>query len=145
MSISRLSTRSPVAPGQPGRSRGSSASHAPVDGPYLIATPAALDFLNIGKLEALTGHPVRSQYRKLGHVGDPRSLARADAIIVAPATYNTINKWTNGISDNFALGILAEAVGLHIPVAVLPFVNSALASHPASSAASRSCATPEAM
>ena len=56
---------------------------------------------------------------------------KADAIIVAPATYNTINKWANGISDNYALGILAEAVGLRIPVVVLPFVNSALASHPA--------------
>ena len=50
---------------------------------------------------------------------------------MAPATYNTINKWANGISDNYALGILAEAVGLRIPVVVLPFVNSALASHPA--------------
>ena len=60
-----------------------------------------------------------------------RSLPKADAIIVAPATYNTINKWANGISDNFALGILAEAVGLRIPVVVLPFVNTALASHPA--------------
>lgn len=55
----------------------------------------------------------------------------ADAIIVAPATYNTINKWANGISDNYALGILAEAVGLRIPVVVLRFVNTALASHPA--------------
>ena len=52
---------------------------------------------------------------------------QADAIIVAPATYNTINKWANGISDTYALGILAEAPGLGIPVAVLPFVNSALA------------------
>jgi hypothetical protein len=60
-----------------------------------------------------------------------RSLPKADAIIVAPATYNTINKWANGITDNFALGILAEAVGLRVPVVVLPFVNSALASHPA--------------
>ena len=50
---------------------------------------------------------------------------------MAPATYNTINKWASGISDNFALGILAEAVGLRIPVIVLPFVNSALAAHPA--------------
>ena len=50
---------------------------------------------------------------------------------MAPATYNTINKWANGISDNYALGILAEAVGLRIPVVVLPFVNHALASHPA--------------
>jgi hypothetical protein len=99
--------------------------------PYLIATPAGLDFLDVPELEAQTGHPVRSEYRKPENTADSRSLPKADAIIVAPATYNTINKWANGISDNFALGILAEAVGLRIPVVVLPFVNSALASHPA--------------
>ena len=99
--------------------------------PYLIATPAALDFLDIQELEEQTGHPVRSEYRKPGNTASGRSLPKADAIIVAPATYNTINKWANGISDNFALGVLAEAVGLRIPVVVLPFVNSALASHPA--------------
>ena len=99
--------------------------------PYLIATPAALDFLDVPELESQTGHPVRSEYRKPGDAASGRSLPKADAIIVAPATYNTINKWANGISDNFALGILAEAVGLRIPVIVLPFVNSALASHPA--------------
>jgi hypothetical protein len=99
--------------------------------PYLIATPAGLDFLNVPELEAQTGHPIRSEYRRPGNTADGRSLPKAEAIIVAPATYNTINKWANGISDNFALGILAEAVGLRIPVVVLPFVNSALASHPA--------------
>jgi phosphopantothenoylcysteine synthetase/decarboxylase len=99
--------------------------------PYLIATPAALDFLDVRELEALTGHPVRSEYRKPGNADGARSLPKAGAIIVAPATYNTINKWANGISDNFALGLLAEAVGLRIPVVVLPFVNSALAAHPA--------------
>jgi Flavoprotein len=77
------------------------------------------------------GAPVRSEYRKPGDVANGRALPKADAIIVAPATYNTINKWANGISDNFALGILAEAIGLHTPVVVLPFVNSALAAHPA--------------
>jgi phosphopantothenoylcysteine synthetase/decarboxylase len=99
--------------------------------PYLIATPAALDFLDAQELEKQTGHPVRSQYRKPGNAADGQSLPKADTIIVAPATYNTINKWADGISDTFALGILAEAIGLRIPVIVLPFVNSALASHPA--------------
>lgn len=89
----------------------------------LIATPAALDFIDVPALEALTGSPVRSQYRK---PGEPRSHP-ADAIIVAPATYNTINKWANGISDTYALGILAETTGLHVPTVALPFVNSALA------------------
>jgi hypothetical protein len=89
----------------------------------IIATPPALPFIDVAKLEAQTGRPVRSQYRS---PGEPRS-PKADAIIVAPATYNTINKWANGISDNYALGILAEAPSLGIPVVVLPFVNSALA------------------
>lgn len=89
----------------------------------VIATPAALDFIDAQALEAQTGRPVRSEYRK---PGEPRS-PKADAIVVAPATYNTINKWADGISDTYALGILAEAPGLGIPIAVLPFVNSALA------------------
>jgi phosphopantothenoylcysteine synthetase/decarboxylase len=89
----------------------------------VIATPAALDFIDVPSLQAQTGRPVRSQYRK---PGQPRS-PRADAIIVAPATYNTINKWAAGTSDTYALGILAEAPGLGIPTVVLPFVNSALA------------------
>ncbi|MGE5291883.1 MAG: flavoprotein [Micromonosporaceae bacterium] len=90
----------------------------------VVATPAALDFFDVGEIGKLTDSPVRSQYRK---PGEPRSRD-ADAIIVAPATYNTINKWAHGISDTYALGILAETTGLSVPIVVLPFVNSALAS-----------------
>jgi phosphopantothenoylcysteine synthetase/decarboxylase len=89
----------------------------------IIATPAALDFIDTQALETQTGHPVRSQYRKPDQLRSPKAVA----IIVAPATYNTINKWANGTSDTYALGILAEAPGLDIPVVVLPFVNTALA------------------
>ena len=89
----------------------------------LISTPAGMDFIDVEALEELTGNVVRSEYRK---PGQPRS-APADAIIVAPATYNTINKLAAGISDTYALGVVGEAVGLGLPVVVLPFVNSALA------------------
>jgi len=71
----------------------------------------------------LTGNPVRSQYSK---PGSPRSRI-PDAIIVAPATYNTVNKWAQGTSDTYALGVLAEMTGMDTPIVVLPFVNSALA------------------
>ncbi|MDR0358561.1 MAG: flavoprotein [bacterium] len=90
----------------------------------VIATPAALEFFDSAAIKAETGNPVRSQYRK---PGSPRS-AISDAIIVAPATYNTINKWAQGISDTYALGVLAETTGLGVPIVVLPFVNAALAS-----------------
>lgn len=93
----------------------------------VIATPAATEFFDAGAIEQLTGSPVRSQYSK---PGAPRSQI-PDAIVVAPATYNTINKWAQGISDTYALGILAEMTGMGTPIVVLPFVNSALASRAA--------------
>jgi len=91
---------------------------------HVIATSAALAFFDQAAIEALTGNPVRSQYSP---PGAPRSQI-PDAISVAPATYNTINKWAQGIADTYALGMLAEKTGLGIPIAVLPFVNIALAS-----------------
>jgi len=51
--------------------------------------------------------------------------------VVAPATFNTINKWAAGISDTLALGLLNEALGLRLPVVAVPFPNIALAHHPA--------------
>jgi phosphopantothenoylcysteine synthetase/decarboxylase len=92
----------------------------------LIATQSALPFLDVESLGALSGGPVRSQY---GKPGDPRSLL-PEAIIVAPATFNTINQWALGIADNYALGILAEQTGLEIPVVAVPFVSQALAVRP---------------
>jgi phosphopantothenoylcysteine synthetase/decarboxylase len=89
----------------------------------VVATPASLEFFDQAAIEQLTGSPVRSQYSK---PGSPRSRI-PDAIIVAPATYNTVNKWAQGTSDTYALGVLAEMTGMGTPVVVLPFVNSALA------------------
>jgi phosphopantothenoylcysteine synthetase/decarboxylase len=92
----------------------------------VIATPSAMPFLDLESLGALSGRPVRSQYSK---PGDPRSLL-PEAIIVAPATFNTINQWALGIADNYALGILAEQTGLEIPIVTVPFVSQALAARP---------------
>ena len=119
-------------------------AHARGWDPYLIATPAALDFLDVQELESQTGHPVRSEYRKPG-AANGRSLPKANAIIVAPATHNTINKWASGISDNFALGILAEAIGHRTPVVVLRSSTARLLHTPLFSAASHYCVTAESM
>ena len=89
----------------------------------VIATPAALAFIDPEALEKQTGRPIRSHHRK---PGSPRS-PKADAIIIAPASFNTVNKLANGIADTYALDVANEAIGLGIPVVVLPFVNSAYA------------------
>ncbi|SDR36309.1 MULTISPECIES: flavoprotein [unclassified Streptomyces] len=94
----------------------------------VIATPQGLGFVDADALAAQTGCPIRPAWRS---AGDPRPLPPADAIAVAPATFNTINKWAAGISDTLAVGILCEAYGFGIPTAVLPYVNSVLDAHPA--------------
>lgn len=70
---------------------------------------------------------VRSQYK---HPDEPDVLPPPDALVVAPATFNTVNKWAQGISDTLALGLLNEAVGLGLPVVAVPWVNAGLARHP---------------
>ncbi|MQS17521.1 flavoprotein [Streptomyces kaniharaensis] len=96
----------------------------------LILTPSSRRWLadDIPALEKLTGHPVRSEYKM------PREedvLPPADAMLVAPATSNTINKWASGISDTLALGLVTEAIGLQLPLTALPYCNNAQAAHPA--------------
>lgn len=94
----------------------------------LLATPSSLRFFDTHAMAKLTGHPVRSQYKD---PDDPDALPDADAIIVAPATVNTINKWALGVCDTLALGILVEGIGKQVPIVALPFTNYAHASHPA--------------
>lgn len=93
----------------------------------VIATSAALDWLPIDLAE-LTGHPVRTQ---TCGTEEAKAEPLGDAVLVAPATFNTINKWALGINDTLALGLLNEALGRSVPIAVVPWLNSALRAHPA--------------
>jgi phosphopantothenoylcysteine synthetase/decarboxylase len=94
----------------------------------VITTPAGATFLDAGPMAELTGHPVRVSYK---HPDEPDVLPPADAFVIAPATFNTINKMAAGISDTLALGLLNEAVGLGLPIVAAPWPNIALARHPA--------------
>lgn len=95
----------------------------------VIATPVAMGgFFDSAAVAAQTGRPVRSAWRT---PADPRPFPPPDAVVLAPATFNTVNKWAAGIADTLALGTLCEAAGLGIPIAVLPCVADALAAHPA--------------
>ncbi|MGP9023182.1 flavoprotein (plasmid) [Streptomyces sp. BR1] len=99
-----------------------------------ILTPSAYRWASedtergIEDLEELTGHPVRWQYKL---PSQPDVLPSADAMLVAPLTSNTVNKWAAGISDTLALGLITEAIGMNIPLVALPHWNDAQGRHPA--------------
>lgn len=90
----------------------------------VIATPKGLDFLDVARLHELTGHPVRYDYKQ---PNDPDVLPSADVFLIAPATFNTINKLALGISDTLALGLLNEAIGAGMRVIAVPWPNRVLA------------------
>jgi phosphopantothenoylcysteine decarboxylase len=94
----------------------------------VIATPSALDWISVDELESVTGHPVRSRFRR---PDEAEFVPRGDAVLVSPVTFNTINKWANGINDTLGLGLLNEALGRQVFVAARPWVNPSLGSHPA--------------
>jgi phosphopantothenoylcysteine synthetase/decarboxylase len=94
----------------------------------VIASPDGRKFIDGPALVARTGYPVRSTYK---NPGDPDVLPDADAMIVAPATANTMNKWAAGIADTLLLGLLVEGMGRGLPIVAMPFTNTAMAAHPA--------------
>jgi phosphopantothenoylcysteine decarboxylase len=93
----------------------------------VVTTPDGRKFVDPAALAAQTGHPVRTNYK---NPGDADVLPPADAIIVAPATVNTINKWAAGIADCLVLGLLVEGYGLGLPIVAVPYTNRVMAAHP---------------
>ena len=96
----------------------------------VITTPQGTKFLDIPLVEQVTGYPVRSEYKR---PEEPDILPRAGAIVVFPATFNTVNKWALGISDTLATGILCEYTGLRMPIVTVPCFRTGggLDGHPA--------------
>lgn len=95
--------------------------------PAVIATPAAEAWLPRAELAA-ADVPVLTEYRQ---PDTAKRLPAADAVLLAPATFNSINKLATGIADNYALGVLCEAIANRVPTALVPFVSTRLTGHPA--------------
>ncbi|WP_425349249.1 flavoprotein [Friedmanniella luteola] len=62
--------------------------------------------------------------------GTPRPRP-ASAVVLAPGTFNTLNKLRSGISDTPALGVLNDAIGQQLPLLVIPMISERLIDHPA--------------
>jgi phosphopantothenoylcysteine decarboxylase len=93
----------------------------------VLTTPDGRKFVDPAALAAQTGHPVRTYYK---NPGESDLLPPPDAIIVAPATVNTINKWGAGLADTLVLGLLIEGYGMGLPIVAVPYTNRVMATHP---------------
>ena len=100
-----------------------------------VATPAALRFVGPATLEGLTGQPVAGDLFESGRALDHIALTRwAEAVVVCPATANTINRLAAGLADDLP-GALFLAHDRAKSWLVAPAMNPAMWSHPATAAA----------
>jgi phosphopantothenoylcysteine decarboxylase/phosphopantothenate--cysteine ligase len=97
----------------------------------VVMTGAAERFVSPLTFAALSGNPVhRDMFDEspdgvMAHI----NLAReADALLIAPATAQTIARLAGGMADTL---LSAIALAARIPVAICPAMNSAMLNHPA--------------
>jgi phosphopantothenoylcysteine decarboxylase/phosphopantothenate--cysteine ligase len=98
---------------------------------HVVMTANATRFVGAMTFEALSRHPVFIDQFALGDEGDIRHISladKADLLLVAPATANTIGKFARGIADD-ALSTLYTAT--KAPTVVAPAMNVNMFSHPA--------------
>jgi hypothetical protein len=96
--------------------------------PLVVGTPGSVGWLDQDAVTQLVGEP-RFAFRA---PWTPKRDGPPAAVVVCPATFNTVNKTAAGIADTYALGVLCEAVSTRTPTVIMPTVSTKLLSgHPA--------------
>lgn len=97
----------------------------------VVMSPAAADFISPTTFQALSGNPVlldthdSEQGNGMAHIQLSRQV---DAMLIAPASANTIAKIAHGFADNLLTTLVAARV---CPLAVAPAMNVAMWQNPA--------------
>ena len=96
-----------------------------------IMTPNAKEFITPLTLQALSRYPVYSEALAVDHGGVPIHIVvaqQADALIILPATSDSLSKLANGAADNLVTTSAITFTGK--PVLVVPAMNTRMWDHP---------------
>jgi phosphopantothenoylcysteine synthetase/decarboxylase len=93
-----------------------------------VLTPNAQRVVSPRELALVPGHRIVESYF------DAEILPRPPpgVVLVAPCSFNSLNKLASGVADNLGLSIAAEAIGRRTPLVVAVSVNAPLWAHPQS-------------
>ena len=98
--------------------------HAPRS--ITVLTEHAHRVVSPRELALIPGHTIVESYFDEAILPQPPH----GVVLVAPCTFNSLNKLAHGIADTLALSIAAEAIGRGTPVIVAVSVNTPLWNHP---------------
>jgi len=98
---------------------------------YAVMTKAAQQIVHPDMVEWATGNPVvtelTGQIEHVTYAGEHQN--RADLILVAPSTANTIGKVAAGIDDTPVTTTLTTGIGAGIPVIIAPAMHASMYKH----------------
>ncbi|TRO49294.1 bifunctional phosphopantothenoylcysteine decarboxylase/phosphopantothenate--cysteine ligase CoaBC [Candidatus Bathyarchaeota archaeon] len=99
---------------------------------YAVMTRSAQQIVHPDMVEWATGNPVvtelTGQIEHVTYAGEHEN--RADLILVAPSTANTIGKVAAGIDDTPVTTTLTTGIGAGIPVIIAPAMHASMYKHP---------------
>ncbi len=99
---------------------------------FAVMSPMAQKIIHPYLMEWATGnHVVTELTGKIEHVafaGEHDN--KADLILVAPATANTISKIASGIDDTTVTSVASTAFGSKIPIVIVPAMHESMYRHP---------------
>ena len=99
---------------------------------HAVMTEAAKHILHPDALHYATGNPVITEIGgRVEHVEFCGFKGRADLLLIAPATANTIGKIACGIDDTTVTSFATTALGSCVPVMVVPAMHESMYRHPA--------------
>lgn len=98
---------------------------------HAVASSAALQIIHEEALHYATGNPVICRLSgRVEHVEFFGSCGRADLLLIAPATANTVSKIAAGIDDTPVTTFATTALGEGKPVMIVPAMHESMYRHP---------------
>ncbi|MGB9939087.1 bifunctional phosphopantothenoylcysteine decarboxylase/phosphopantothenate--cysteine ligase CoaBC [Methanosarcina sp.] len=99
---------------------------------HTVMTEAATHILHPDALHYATGNPAITELGgRVEHVEFCGLKGRADLLLIAPATANTVGKIAYGIDDTPVTSFATTALGSGVPVMVVPAMHESMFRHPA--------------
>ena len=98
---------------------------------YPVLTGSAAKIIHPDLMQWATGNRVVQELTgAIEHVQFTTGPDKADLILVAPATANTIGKIASGVDDTPVTSYVSSALGAGIPILIAPAMHDTMLSHP---------------
>ncbi|MDH5786789.1 MAG: bifunctional phosphopantothenoylcysteine decarboxylase/phosphopantothenate--cysteine ligase CoaBC [Candidatus Bathyarchaeota archaeon] len=99
---------------------------------FVVMSSMAQKIIHPDLMEWATGNSAITELTgKIEHVAlAGEHPGRADLVLVAPATANTISKISCGIDDTTVTSVVSTAFGSQIPIVIVPAMHGSMYNHP---------------